>query len=524
MAEVSIEIDDVASIGVVKDTPPYQLPPEAWTMAENMRFDDTSIARITGTAQIFGTPSVAPYFAQFVSTAAQPWWLYTSLDKAYVYDGSAHTNITRQTAGVDVNYHANSAASWNGTLLGGVPILNNGVDVPQYWSAYSTGQKLQNLPNWTAGMVARVVRAFGPYLMAFNITLAGAVKANNVRWSSPADPGTIPASWDITNPATNAGEVSLPDVDSGIILDGLPLQGKMFVYKENSCWRFRNIGGRFIFDEEAFLETIGLFAPRCVAITGDGQRQVFMSNDDMYVHDGNSAKPLLDRKMKRNIFNQIDVANGDQSFLFVNAVRREAWFCYPPLGASVPTRGLIVNYDTGASTETDIDFQFATIGTLQTSETDTWASAVGIWETDTVPWSVNNRRKIALLKPTATKFLQLDSGALRDGNAFTGLLQRTALGVVGRKRTGEWIEDFEVRKLVTRIWPKMSGGPVNIRIGGQNVPNGPITWAGPKVFNPSTEKYCDLTAEGAAIAIEISGAVDWRLDGYKLDMVTLGKF
>lgn len=524
MAEVSIEINDVASIGVVKDTPPYQLPPEAWSLAENMRFNDSSIARIGGTNPIFGTPPIAPYFAQFVSTAAQPWWLYTSLTKAYVYDGSAHTNITRQTASVDVNYNATSAADWNGTLLGGVPILNNGVDVPQYWAAYSAAQKLQNLPNWTAGMTAKVVRSFGPYLLALNITLAGVVKGNDVRWSAPADPGTVPPSWDIADPTRNAGTVSLPDIDSGIILDGLPLQGKFYVYKENSCWRFRNIGGRFIFDEDAFLETIGLLAPRCVAITGDGQRHVFMSNDDMYVHDGNSAKPLLSNRMKRYIFNQIDTANYGQSFLFVNALRAEAWFCYPSQGNLVPNRGIIVNYNNGAATETDIDFQFAAIGTLQTSDTDTWASAVGVWETDTSPWSVSNRRRIALLKPTATKFLQMDSGSVRDGTAFTGLLQRTALGVIGRKRNGEWIEDFETRKLVTRVWPKLSGGPVSIRLGGQDIPNGPITWSPSKVFDPSSQKYCDLIAEGAAISIEISAATDWQLDGYKLDMVTLGKF
>jgi len=176
MGEISIEIDDVASVGVVRDTPAHQLPPEAWTLAENVRFNDTSISRIAGETQIFGTPGVAPYFSQFVSSASQPWWLYAGLQKIYAYDGATHTNITRQSAGVDVNYIASGAVDWNGTLLGGIPILNDGADVPQYWAAYSAAQKMQNLPNWTANMLAKVVRAFGPYLMACNITLAGAAK------------------------------------------------------------------------------------------------------------------------------------------------------------------------------------------------------------------------------------------------------------------------------------------------------------------------------------------------------------
>lgn len=525
MPEVSIEIDDVASVGVVRDTPPHQLPPEAWTLGENVRFIDDSVCRVSGETQVFGTPGIAPYFSQFVSSASQPWWLYAGLQKAYVYDGNTHTNITRQSAGVDVDYNASSAADWNGTLLGGVPIFNNGQDIPQFWAAYNTSQKLQNLTNWPSTLRAKVIRAFGPYLLACGLTDSGVAKLHDVRWSKPADPGTVPGSWDITDPSTNAGQVSLPDVDSGLIMDALGLQGRFYVYKENGIWRFRNVGGRYIFDEEAIFETVGLLTTRCVAVTGDGKRHVFVSNDNIYVHDGTNLADLLSKKMRRYLFNQIDVSNYSQSFLFVNSIRDEAYFCYPSLGNSVANRALIVNYNTKAITERDISgIVAATIGTIQTTGSDTWASAVGDWASDNSPWSVSNRRKLLLCKPSATKFLQHDLGTTWDGQSFTGTLQRTSLGVVGRKRNGEWIEDFETRKLVTRVWPKMSGGPVSIRLGGQDVPNGPIAWSAPQNFNPSTQKFCDIVAEGAGISIEISGAVPWQLDGYKLDMVTLGKF
>lgn len=524
MAEVQIEIDDIASVGVIRDTPPHQLPPEAWTLGENVRFSDVSILRLSGETAVFGTPTVAPYGAQFISTTSVPYWIYLGLNKAYVWDGTTHTNITRQTAGVDVNYSATGAVDWNTTILGGIPIQNNGIDVPQYWSALAVATKLANLPNWTVGMTAKVVRAFGPYLMLLNITVGGVAKPHNVRWSNTTDPGTVPTSYDITDTTKNAGEVTLPDVDSGLIQDGLPLQGKFYVYKENSTWRFRNIGGRFIFDEDAFLETIGLLTTRCVAITGDGQRHVFMSNDNMYIHDGNSAKPLLDKKFKRYLYNQIDVGNFRASFLFVNSIRDEAWFCYPGQGSSVANRALIVNYNSGAMTEADIDFVGAQIGTVQTSDTETWAAASGTWDTDSSPWSVSNRRKVVLLKPTTPSFLQMDLGTQREGNNYTGTIQRTSLGVVGKKKNGEWIEDFMVRKMVHRVWPKMSGGPVNIRLGGQDIPGGSIRWSSYVSFDPATQKYCDVMAEGAAISIEITGAVDWQLDGYKLDMVTMGRF
>jgi hypothetical protein len=524
LSEVQIEIDDVGRIGVVRDAAAHQLPPEAWTLAENVRYSDASVARVSGETQVFGTPGVAPYFAQYVSSASQPWWLYAGLAKIYVYDGSAHTNITRQSAGVDVDYTATGALDWNGTLLGGIPILNNGQDVPQFWAAYSAAQKMANLTNWPGTLRAKVIRAFGPYLLACNLTDAGVAKPHDVRWSKPADPGFVPGSWDITDPSTTSGQVSLPDVDSGFIVDALPLQGRFYVYKENGVWRFRNVGGRFIFDEDSIFENIGLLCARCVAVTGDGQKHFFVSNDNAYLHDGNKATPLWDEKVKRYVFNQLDVANYKNSFVGINAVRDEAWFCYPQAGSTLATRGIITNYRTGAITETDIDFQSMMVGTLQSSDTETWAAAVGTWDTDSSPWSVSNRRKMLLCKPSATKFLQLDLGTQRDSSDFTGLVQRTSLGVVGRDRKGNWIEDFEVRKLVTRIWPKMSGGPVNIRLGGQDVPNGIVRWSDTKTFDPATQKYCDIVAEGAAICVEISGAVEWQLDGYKLDMITLGRF
>ena len=71
----SIPIDDVASVGLVKDQPGYMLPPEAWTEAFNVRYKDGAVERLLGHSQVFGTPSVAPYFAMPLVTSSTVWWL-----------------------------------------------------------------------------------------------------------------------------------------------------------------------------------------------------------------------------------------------------------------------------------------------------------------------------------------------------------------------------------------------------------------------------------------------------------------
>ena len=532
MPDVQIDINDVASVGVVKDSPPHELPPEAWTLAENVRFEDDSVVQLLGYTQVFGTPSTAPLYAQFVSAPGAPWWIYAGQTKAYSYNGSTHQDITHTTGGGV--YNAQTASQWQGTNIQGIPVINNGVDLPQAWippanGVFTTATKLVDLPNWPSTLHADVIRAFGPYLIAMSltdsITGTSVPKPYDVRWSHPADPGTVPVTWDITDPTHNAGQISLSDVDSGVIMDGLPLQGKFYVYKENSVWRMRLVGGQYIFDEDAFLETTGLLSTRCVAVTGDGQRHFFVGQDNIYTHDGNSAKPLLDKRTRRYLFNNLDVGNYPNSFVFVNPVRQEGWFCYPALGQVNASRALIVNYDTLATTECDVDWQAAAIGTVQTSDSSLWSTATLNWNQESIPWNYSNRRKIVLCKPTTTKLEQLDLGVTRDGTSFTGLIQRTSLGIVGRnRRTGEWITDFEKRKMVHRIWPKMSGAAVQIRLGGQDEPNGPVRWSPYGTFDPNTQDFCDLTAEGSALCIEISGSNGWKLDGYRLDVVTTGVF
>jgi len=484
-------------------------------------FTPPTSAYTTLTTQQVG---VTPEFLVAVTTPVTQLWVYTSLEKAVVTDGVVHTDITRQTLGLDVDYTASTGQSWNSTFIGGILILNNGSDIPQFWATPETTTKLADLTNWPSTLRARVVRSFGPYLIALNTTVSGTNQPHNMRWSHPADPGTVPSSWDITDPTKDAGSIDFPDVESGIILDGLPLQGRFYVYKENSVWRVRAVGGRFIFDQDAFLETIGLLCTRGVAVTGDGKRHIFMGQDDMWLHDGNNAVSVLDKRHKRALFNTMDVTNFSTSFFTIYPLRDEAWFCYPETGNSFPNRAMIVNYKSGRITEGDCNWRHSAAGVLQASDTELWSTITGSWESDTAAWSTAQRRRVVLVRTDASEFAAMDDGTTRDGVEFTGTLQRTGLGIIGRKRNGDWIEDFQQRKLVTRIWPKMSGGIVSIRVGSSQRPDGSVTWSPAQDFDPITQLYADFCVEGAAIALEFSGTTPFKIDGYKIDLELTGNF
>jgi hypothetical protein len=520
-----VDINDIAGKGVARDEPAYQLPPELWTQALNMRHKDNAMVRMDGWSQVFGTPTVAPHFAIPVVSPTAVFWLYVSLAKGYVYDGANHTDITRAAGG---DYTATNTRDWNGTIFGGIPILNNGADVPQMWPTLSIGTDLTALSNWPATYRAKILRSLGAYLFAFNITKGTDIYPHLVKWSSEAtQPGSVPGSWDETNDAVDTGEYDLYDVNSGVILDALPLAGKMYTYKEQSTWVTRFVGGRAVFSFDTFLETSGILAPRCVAVTGDGKNQIVATQDDLIIHNGGNPASILDKRLRREVFNSIDTTNYLNSFIGIDPDYNEAVFCYPSTGATNPDKAVVFNYKSGTVTEMDgVTFRNMVTGRIQTASGELWSDGSDAWAEDTGPWDIQERRRTILCGTDDTKFFKLHDGTTRNGVSFTGTLQRTGLSVEGKKRDGSWIVNHETKKMLDRIWPKIKNGSVSIRFSAQETVDGPAVWTTPVAFDPTAQVFCDVDPpiEGRAVGLEISAANDFRLDGYRLNVTPLGNY
>ena len=357
---------------------------------------------------------------------------------------------------------------------------------------------------------------------------------HRVLFSHPADPGSVPISWDVTDPTRDAGQVDLPDVYSGVLVEALPLGSTMFLYKQSSIWKMRFVGGQQVYDfgQSAWLSTSGAIAPRCVCITGDGTKHVVATQDDIIWHDGNTVNSILNRRQRRRLQGELSTTNFFNSFMFANPYNNEVWFCYPQQGSVFPDRALIMNYKTAGGndftvTEADgITFQNAAIGDFEAVTDEAWDVGTAPWNTDEGPWSQQQRRRVVLSAPALTKFYKLDSGETRDGVVFASTLRREGLGIVGKKENGDPIVDFERRKMLRRIWPKITGqGPVSIRFGMQTMVDGATTWGSYASFDQATQVYCDPGfISGRAVGIEITKNGPWRIEGYKIDVVDTGGY
>jgi|SRR5215813_4614218 len=537
------EVDNVANVGSVSDVPGYMLPPEAWTLALNMRYADDGIQALDGWATVFGSPIIAPHFSFPVVTAAKVFWPYLSLNEAAVWDGTSHTSITRLAGG----YGTTDTLQWNGTMLGEVLILNNGVDIPQYWFPPGSTTRTQNIPNWPppsgggidfTNLRAKVVRAFGSFLIGIDLTHGGANHPHRVIWSHPADPGTLPPSWDVNNPAVDAGMIDLPDVSAGILMDALPLGSTMYLYKEASIWKMRFVGGQSIFDfgQSSWITTAGLLGQRCVCVTGDGTKHVLATQDDIIWHNGNNVGSILNKRQRRRLQNEIDTGNFAQSFIFSNPFNNEVWFCYPSTGNVYPNKALVLNYKTAGGndwvvTEADgITFRNAAVGTIELPNLEKWDDGTDIWDQFTGPWSQRERRRVVLCNPAGFKFYGLGIGTRRDGVIFSSTLQRDGLALIGKKQDGSLVVDHQRMKMLKRMWPKIRSATtstiINIRFGSQQTVDGAIGWGAYATFNPATQVFDDpAPVSGRAVGIEFTATdLVWRLDGYKVDMIPMGEY
>lgn len=525
-----VQIFNLGVAGVVRDQPAHTLPPEVWSNGQNVRFAKRGVHNSPGDQNVFDPPTVVPHFLLPVPTDTVTYWLYASLAKVYMYEGGVHSNITRQTASVDVDYTATAGQQWNGTLLAATPVLNNGIDVPQYWADYLATTKLAALPNWPSALRAKVMRSFGRYLLAINLTDSGVTYPHALQWSSPADPGSVPTSWDFTDPAEDAGRIELTDAAGGALREALMLGNVMALYKANSTHILRYVGGEDIFAPELILTNSGILSARCVAAMKQGTAHFVVTESDVISHVGQkTAESLIDDKNREWLFANLDTINYGKSFAFEYPQRSEVWFCFPLSGADVVTTAAIYNYRLGAWSFRDFPYAYADSGLVSADVPEQWGGGSGPWDLDMSIWSEVGNRAILAANAASTKLVRLETGNQINGQDYASMVERVGLAVIGRDRQGQPKVDYRVEKQVQRIVPKLRGsGVVQVEVGSQSDFNAAVEWSTPQAFNIGTDRYLDLDPPvvGKLIAVRFSTlsgqSNQWQLEGYDLEMALLG--
>ncbi|OZI26714.1 hypothetical protein CAL26_05170 [Bordetella genomosp. 9] len=503
--------------GLNLDGFPHELAPAEWSNGRNVRFRDGYSEKMQGEALVNGTPLFAPYALFPTQGTSGRYWVYAGLQKLACVQNVTHTDITR-TAGA---YTGTADDRWNGGVLSGVLVVNNGKDIPQFWGG-NPATKAANLTAWPSTLRAKVIRPFRNYLFALNLTDNGAARPYAVRWSHPADPGTLPVSWDITDPTKDAGQFDLADT-SDVIVDAVPLGQSLIVYKENSIWQMDYVGAPYIWSNKPVPGAgVGALAQNCVVPYAGGH--IVLTQGDVVNFDGSTAPSIADARVRKWLFDNLNADTYQRSFAVPNYRRNEAWLCVPRTGSDWPDTALIYNWKDGTWGIRDLGQTSAgASGTIVYSLGNSWDADPDPWDTDDTAWNqyeyTQASPRVVLASAVNSSLSLVDTGKTFKGQAFTSYVEKTGMSF----DTPEMVKYCKGIRLRVEA---QAGTVLNVYGGAQDDLEGAVTWTDPVQYVVGEGLQADMEFEGRylAVRIESTGIVSWRLKQFDMDVTVVGGY
>lgn len=507
-------IENLAQPGFVADLPDLVAPAGAWTDSRNVEYRDGAAEKCRGYAQALGALSITAVWAAPISDGTNYFWAYASNTVIYATDGATHANITGTlTLGAldDLGY---TGGDFHGQL-----IVNDGVGIPQSW-APSLGNDLVSLTAWPALLTAKVIRPFKDFLFAFRTTDNGDFNPRLMRWSDRASQGRLPQSWDFTDPTNQAGINELGQTGD-LIIDALPLRDSLMIYKEQHTWAAQYIGGDDIFGFQQVFSQIGMLTENCAVAFGS--QQLVLTDQDLVLHDGNSARSLLDKRARRWLFSRINTNRYKRSYMVSDQRGRKAKLCFPEAGYDWPNLALVWNWaeDTIHVEELGGPKTWATPGIVPgiavsfDADAGTFDDAPGSFDEETYnPFQT----RVMLFDAGAKKAYQGDTGETFDGVPMQVYAERTGMAIT---------KDLGMIKRVRRLLPKVLGTPGDILkfyVGSRAAQGAVTSWSGPHNFTIGVDYKVDLRVSARILdmRLEYTGTNTFRLHGMGFEFENSG--
>jgi len=524
---------DITKPGIVTDLQSHALPVGAWTDGVNIEFEPTRIVRAAAEKSIYDSdahdynldrPMI--WGTNVVDGINSYWICSTDQGELIIIDDSGLTKITTGRA-LTYNYR------WNGGLFSGYLILNSGSGKPQTWRAVKKNA-VADLPNWPDGLVAGILKPFGYFLVAAHLEDSSGTYENRIRWSSSAAPGMLPSSWSLTDASVDSGQFDLNDDSPGGIIDMVELRDWLIVYKRNSIWAMRYVGGGAIFATTQLFEGQGALSTNCVASFSykGGQFHCVLTGDDVIIHDGRSVVKRLENRVAKRMRQEFNSALWQKAYVVNNAEKYENWIVYPVQDESTYfDKAIIWNYN-----EDSVSFQYLPIWmnwmasgiVVESGSGDTWNSGGNYdWDTIAKPWitaTETNFRNKRLLGINSYGMYIVNGD---DASYHECFLEKTNIAVVPNRETKQPMLDFESWKLLKGVRVQMNNGPVVVTISARDyIEDFRVRQKRFVVLSDSTKLDVILSGRCFDIRFEMNEAhrSRWELYSFELDIEKIGDY
>ncbi|MGL5015519.1 MAG: hypothetical protein ACRC6V_14725 [Bacteroidales bacterium] len=572
-----MKVRRVGSLGVIRDLPSFELPPEAWSDSRNVRFAENRIEKMGGYFPVLteGMPDEPP-LAILTRNNTQD-QIYGTADSIYMVNGRQHSNVSQLIDNpafdknkpesdenpkyIHMKYDADPENTWYYTTLSNAVVMNNPRNNPQGlrpgdatfvelpgWG--KPNKDSETVVEWQAGRI----RSYKNYLVALDMTEGAQTNPQRVRWSNVAFVNSLPPDWIEDDEARDGGFNDLTDAN-GRILDGVPLRDSFVIYTDQETYLMEYVGGVMIFNFKKLFSDSGILAPEC-AVEFEQQHFV-ISKDDIFVHNGSSKKPVASGRVKQYLIDEISSVNPYATKLFAYTPRKEIWITYvgPGQTAGDPR-------DPSVVPDPDRPWQCNKCA-IWNWEWDTWyfydiPSSYDInmcpppdlltkeWEDyDTIPedewddmarerdqWSELGKdfvKKVPYIASPDNALYTLDIGKeqitwdskVKGGNSIPLIaeLLRTHIDM------DEVVENTRSYKFIRRIVPQIRGyGELHCSVGGSFNSTQEPDWDNYQVFNIEEEDKIDAYSNNRYPAIRFMDYTDgeWSFIGYDVDFIVEG--
>ena len=497
--------------------------------AYNVRIHSQAVHRIGGRATLKSGLAFSPNYLQPVQSGYDYLWFLGADTSAKALKGNILTDITR-------NAGAYTGGRWSGGMFNGIFVATNGVDLPQSWVP-ATGNKMVNLVNWPSNDRAKVIKPYLNVLVAMGLTLGGNSKPYTLKWSHPADPGTLPTTWDSTDATKDVGQVDVAQTKD-ILVDGLPLGKAFIVYKQESTYimtpYLTGAGGlSSAFRIDPLFNSSGILGQDCVVTLPKGIHCV-ATPDDIIIHQG-AGEPLsiLDKRNRSWYRKQLGVDSFNKSYMFINYAFKEVWICIATEGSAVPNLALIWNWVEDVWTFATLpDATYMAYGPQegQTTGGTTWDELEGSWNEMVGPWDsfTDQRLETAVLMAQGSTLYRYDVAEVDGvGDSYVERLDWPFGAVTSQ---GNVVPVYDRVKHYAYMLPDIeapAGTIFTVEVGGRDEISNkvPIVWTPPIPFEVGRDTKVPIWTRAKYLSwrLKTTSGAAWRCDRVGFDFDVLGE-
>lgn len=567
----NLPLRDLGAVGVVSDANPYTLPPNAFSKAVNVVFDENRVQRAPLFKQVFPTVRSLLSYTDSSGTFDAQTGSYDAAEgnpssaarfvSSYADPSFGETVFVCDNDGV-VRSYPNGGLAFvtppSGTITNEEPWTHAQVAGLSYLARKGMRPYVRNVKtdtaysliagDWVTTHSAAVVRSYLDYVLMLNVTKGTVEFPTMVKWSNPVEYSSAVGSvnWDPSNPAFVAGENILGEMTSGI-RDGCILGTNFILYAQDQVWLMEYTGSSFVFNFRRLFPNGGIFNTNCV-VEVEGKHFVF-GEDDLYVHDGVSKQSLADGKVRRAVFNALNRSKRAAAFVMHDSVSNLVYFCYNTLSDEVKWRNTqycnqaaVYNYRSNTwsfmdmpnvigGAESNVDLQkntYPQVGSSYEIYNSSYVSFEGVKPKITialgitdVPNGLTESRVYAVDLPSVS----LTNLPVTEETKATALLERVGIDM-DDPGTGMPLRSY---KTITAIIPQASFNTVDAtftwEVGSADLPNNPVIYRSTASFNPSTDYKIDTKVSGRYLAYKVTSTSleDFRISGFDAEVVSTSK-